>query len=120
VDWTGTALQPPYAAASCAGRFRGTGENRPSPDLCRRPRHGPHASRSTGRTRQQPRTAEKEETTTTRKQSYDKLSVFIPRNKLEGRQIERLIALGKKRDRSVNYLVIEAIFDYLKREETKN
>ncbi len=58
--------------------------------------------------------------TTVRKQSYDKLSVFIPREKLEERPIERLIELGEKRDRSVNYLVIEAIFDYLKREGNKN
>jgi predicted transcriptional regulator len=48
------------------------------------------------------------------------LSVFIPRGKLDERPVERLIELGEKRDRSVNYLVIEAIFDYLKREETKN
>ena len=57
---------------------------------------------------------------TARKQLYDKLSVYIPREKLEERPIERLIALGEKRDRSVNYLVIEAIFDYLKREEIKS
>jgi hypothetical protein len=62
----------------------------------------------------------KKEGTTKRKQSYDKLSVFVPRKKLEEQPIERLIALGEKRDRSVNYLVIEAIFDYLKREESKN
>ena len=57
---------------------------------------------------------------TARKQLYDKLSVYIPREKREERPIERLIALGEKRDRSVNYLVIEAIFDYLKREEIKS
>lgn len=57
---------------------------------------------------------------TARKQLYDKLSVYIPLEKLEERPIERLIALGEKRDRSVNYLVIEAIFDYLKREEIKS
>ena len=55
-----------------------------------------------------------------KKQSHDKLSVFIPQNKLRGRPIERLIKLGEKRDRSVNYLVIEAIFEYLKREEAKH
>ena len=54
------------------------------------------------------------------KQLHDKMSILIPRKKLEERPIERLVALGEKRDRSVNYLAIEAIFDYLKREETKN
>ena len=55
-----------------------------------------------------------------RKQVFDKLSVCVPQSKLEQRPIERLIELGKKRDRSVNYLVIEAVFGYLSREEAKN
>jgi len=38
---------------------------------------------------------------------------------MKQRPIERLIALGEKRDRSVNYLVVEAIVEYLKREERK-
>ena len=47
----------------------------------------------------------------------DKLSIFIPQGKLRERPVERLIALGKKRDRSVNYLVVEAILQYVEREE---
>jgi len=31
--------------------------------------------------------------------------------------VERLVALGEKRDRSVNYLVVQAIIEYLEREE---
>jgi predicted transcriptional regulator len=53
------------------------------------------------------------------KEILDKLSIYIPQTKLEQRPVERLIALGKERDRSVNYLVVEAILDYLKREEKK-
>ena len=52
-----------------------------------------------------------------RKTLLDKLSIYIPQGKLEERPVERLIALGKKRDRSVNYLVVEAILRYLEREE---
>ena len=66
------------------------------------------------------RAVNKEDTTTEGKRSLDKLSVFIPRSKLEERPIERLTKLSEKRDRSVSYLAIEAIFDYLKREESKN
>jgi predicted transcriptional regulator len=33
------------------------------------------------------------------------------------RPVERLIALGEKRDRSVNHLAVEAILQYLEREE---
>lgn len=54
---------------------------------------------------------------TNEKASFDKLSVYIPQKKMKERPVERLIRLGKKRDRSVNYLVIEAILEYLKREE---
>jgi hypothetical protein len=52
-----------------------------------------------------------------RKNLTDKLSIYIPQSKLAQKPVERLIRLGKKRDRSVNYLVVEAILDYLKREE---
>ena len=47
----------------------------------------------------------------------DKLSIYIPQAKMEQRPVARLIKLGKKRDRSVNYLVVEAILQYLDREE---
>ena len=46
-----------------------------------------------------------------------KMSIYIPQGKQAARPVERLMRLGKKRDRSVNYLVVEAILEYLKREE---
>jgi len=48
-----------------------------------------------------------------------KLSVLIPKGKLAKRPLERLMALSRKRDRSVNYLVVEAILQYLEREEAE-
>jgi hypothetical protein len=54
-----------------------------------------------------------------RKKILDKLSIYVPRKKMAERPVERLIALGKKHDRSVNYLVVEAILEFLKREEKK-
>jgi predicted DNA-binding protein len=53
------------------------------------------------------------------KQLMDKLSIYIPQSKMKLKPVERLIALGEKRDRSVNYLVVEAILEYLEREEGK-
>jgi len=47
------------------------------------------------------------------------LSIYIPQSKQGQKPIERLDKLGKKRDRSINYLVVEAIMEYLKREERK-
>ena len=53
------------------------------------------------------------------KEILDKLSIYIPQSKQEQKPVERLIKLGAKLDRSVNYLVVEAIMEYLKREERK-
>ena len=50
----------------------------------------------------------------------DKLSIYVPQKKMGEKPVERLIKLGKKRDRSVNYLVVEAMLEYLKREELKD
>jgi predicted DNA-binding protein len=47
------------------------------------------------------------------------MSVYIPQSKMKKRLLERLIRLGEQRDRSVNYLVIEAIIEYLDRVEEK-
>jgi len=51
------------------------------------------------------------------KQLTDKISIYVPRNKLELRPVERLIRLAERKDRSVNYLVVEAILEYLDRAE---
>jgi len=54
-----------------------------------------------------------------KKEILDKLSIYIPQKKMEKRPVERLIRLGEKLDRSVNYLVVDAILKYLDREEKK-
>ncbi len=53
------------------------------------------------------------------KQILDKLSIYIPQKKMEEHPVERLIKLSNKKDCSTNYLVVEAIIEYLKREERK-
>ncbi|MGB2982877.1 MAG: hypothetical protein WBC63_03335 [Candidatus Bipolaricaulia bacterium] len=55
-----------------------------------------------------------------KKEILDKLSIYIPQKKMEEKPVERLIRLGEKRDRSINYLVVDAIIQYLKREENKS
>ena len=54
-----------------------------------------------------------------RKEILDKLSIYIPQPKLKEQPVERLIKLGKKVDRSMNYLVVNAIIEYLDREEKR-
>jgi len=55
-----------------------------------------------------------------KKQILDKLSIYVPQRKMEERPVERLLQLAEKRDRSVNYLVVDAILEYLKKEESRN
>jgi hypothetical protein len=54
-----------------------------------------------------------------KKEIYDKLSIYIPQKKMGERPVERLIKLGEKHDRSINYLVVDAILQYLEREEKR-
>lgn len=53
------------------------------------------------------------------KQNLEKISIYILNRKMQERPVERLIKLGKRRDRSVNYLVVGAILECLGREENK-
>lgn len=53
------------------------------------------------------------------KELLDKISIYVPKNKMELRPVERLMKLAEKKDRSVNYLVVEAIVEYLEREEKR-
>ncbi|MCX6101380.1 MAG: ribbon-helix-helix protein, CopG family [Candidatus Bipolaricaulota bacterium] len=54
-----------------------------------------------------------------RKSEVTTLSIYIPKSKLDRKPIERLDRLAKKLDRSINYLVVEAIVQYLDKEEKK-
>jgi predicted transcriptional regulator len=53
------------------------------------------------------------------KELLDKISIYVPKNKMDQRPVERLMKLAEGKDRSVNYLVVEAILEYLTREEKK-
>jgi len=45
------------------------------------------------------------------------ISLYVPEKAQKMQVIERLMELGETRDRSVNYLVVEAILQYLDREK---
>jgi predicted transcriptional regulator len=51
------------------------------------------------------------------KDTVKTLSIYIPKSKMDRRPVARLERLSKKRDRSINYLVVEAILEYLDRHE---
>jgi len=48
------------------------------------------------------------------------ISIYIPKSKTGQRLMERLFKLGRRRDRSVNYLIVEAILQYVDSLEKKN
>lgn len=49
--------------------------------------------------------------------AMDKLSIYVPQGKRGKEPIERLMKMAKKQDRSVNYLVVQAIVEYVERQE---
>jgi len=53
------------------------------------------------------------------KQLLDKISIYVPKSKIDQRPVERLMKLAEQNDRSVNYLVVEAILEFLDREEKR-
>jgi len=55
----------------------------------------------------------------TKKQILDKMSIYIPQSKIDQKPVQRLMKLADKKERSINYMVVEAILEYLRREERK-
>ena len=53
------------------------------------------------------------------KKTLDKISISIPNNKKDLRPIARLVKLAEENDRSVSYLAVEAILEYLERAENE-
>lgn len=45
------------------------------------------------------------------------VTIYLPQKHQESQVLERLQKLAKKRDRSVNYMAVQAIIEYLDKEE---
>lgn len=52
-----------------------------------------------------------------KQQNEDKVSIYISKPKREENLLARLRKIGAKKDRSVNYLVVEAIREYVEKNE---
>lgn len=48
------------------------------------------------------------------------ITIYLPQKHQENNILERLRALAKQHDRSVNYLAVRAILEYLEREEQES
>jgi len=55
----------------------------------------------------------------TGEKTLEKLSIYIPQRKAQHNLMSRLRKIAEKKDRSLNYLVVQAILEYLEREEKK-
>jgi predicted transcriptional regulator len=49
----------------------------------------------------------------------DKLSIYIPQERQKQLLVDRLLQISKRKDRSINYLVVQAIMEFIEREERK-
>lgn len=52
-------------------------------------------------------------------ENFTRTSIYVPKSKQEEKPLERLATLGKQRDRSLNYMIVQAVLDYVNREEKK-
>lgn len=50
---------------------------------------------------------------------FTRISIYVPKSKQKERPLERLYKLGQERDRSLNYMIVQAVLDFVKREERK-
>jgi len=51
------------------------------------------------------------------KELMETATLYVPHKRVEERLVERMITVGAKKDRSFNYVLLEAIKQYLEREE---
>jgi hypothetical protein len=52
-------------------------------------------------------------------ESFNRVSIYVPKSNQPEKPIKRLYELGLKRDRSLNYMIVTAILDYVNRQEKK-
>ena len=50
---------------------------------------------------------------------FTRISIYVPKGKQGEKPLERLHKLGQKRDRSLNYMIVQAVLDYVNRQEKK-
>ena len=51
--------------------------------------------------------------------NFTRISVYIPQNKQKENPLKRLHMLAQQRDRSFNYIIVEAVLQYVNRQEKK-
>lgn len=49
----------------------------------------------------------------------DRISIYVPQSKRNQKPLERISKVAQNQDRSLNYVVIQAILEYVEREEKR-
>ena len=52
-------------------------------------------------------------------ENFTRISIYVPQKNQEENPLKRLHKIAESRDRTLNYMVIQAILDYVEREEKK-
>ena len=52
-------------------------------------------------------------------ENFTRISIYVPQKNQKDNPLKRLHAIAKKQDRTLNYMVIQAILDFVNREEKK-
>ena len=52
-------------------------------------------------------------------QDYTRISIYVPKSKWPEKPLQRLHKLGQERDRSLNYMIVQAVLDFVNREERR-
>lgn len=52
-------------------------------------------------------------------ENFTRISIYVPQKEQKDNPLKRLHDIAKKQDRTLNYMVIQAILEYVDREEKK-
>jgi len=55
----------------------------------------------------------------TKNSDFTRISIYIPNRFQSENPLKRLYKLGRKDDRTLNYMIVKAVTDYVEREERK-
>lgn len=50
---------------------------------------------------------------------FTRISIYVPKSKQGEKPLERLSKIARSQDRSLNYMIVQAILDYVERQEKK-
>jgi len=50
---------------------------------------------------------------------FTRISIYVPKSRQDDKPLERLQRIADAQDRSLNYMIVQAVLDYVNREEKR-